>query len=114
MSIRRALIVIDVQNEYETGNMLIEYPDIRLSLANVGRAMDAAREAGVPVIVVQQVAPAGAPLFAQGSHGWELHEMVRSRTWDHYLEKKLPNAYTGTDLADWLSEHGIDTLSVVG
>ncbi|EQD52965.1 hypothetical protein B1A_12544, partial [mine drainage metagenome] len=28
---RRALIVIDVQNEYVTGNLPIEYPDIHLS-----------------------------------------------------------------------------------
>lgn len=114
MSIRRALIVIDVQNEYVTGNLLIEFPDIRLSLANIGRAMDAAREAGIPVIVVQQVAPAGSPLFAEGSHGWELHDVVRLRDRDHYLEKKLPSAFAGTDLADWLSAHQIDTLSVAG
>ena len=114
MSIRRALIVIDVQNEYVTGNLLIEYPDIQLSLANIGRAMDAARKAGIPVIVVQQIAPSGSPIFAEGSHGWELHDVVRLRARDHYLEKKLPNAFTGTDLADWLSEHQIDTLSVIG
>lgn len=110
----RALIVIDVQNEYVTGNLPIEYPDIRLSLANIGKAMDAAKAAGIPVIVVQQFAPAGSPVFAPGSDGWELHEVVRSRIWDHYFEKKLPSAFAGTNLAEWLSEHAIDTLSVAG
>lgn len=114
MSDRRALIVIDVQNEYVTGDLPIEYPDIHLSLANIGRAMDTAKEAGIPVIVVQQLSPAGSPIFAQGSHGWELHEVVRSRTSDHYLEKKLPSAFAGTDLADWLNERQIDTLTVAG
>lgn len=33
---RRALIVIDVQNEYVTGKLPIEYPDVRLSLRNLG------------------------------------------------------------------------------
>ena len=61
---RRALIVIDVQNEYVTGNLPIEYPPLDVSLANIGRAIDAAHAAGVPVIVVQHVAPAGAPIFA--------------------------------------------------
>jgi nicotinamidase-related amidase len=111
---RRALIVIDAQNEYVTGNLLIEYPDIQLSLANIGRAMDAARNTGIPVIVVQQYAPADSPVFAQGSHAWELHDVVRLRARDHYLEKKLPNAFTGTDLAEWLAAHRIDTLSVTG
>lgn len=111
---RRALIVIDVQNEYVTGNLLIEYPAIQLSLANIGRAMDAARIAAIPVIVVQQYAPADSPVFATGSHAWELHDVVRVRAYDHYFEKKLPNAFTGTDLADWLAAHQIDTLSVTG
>lgn len=111
---RRALIVIDAQNEYVTGNLLIEYPDINLSLANIGRAMDAAKDADIPVIVVQQYAPADSPVFAQGSHAWELHDVVRLRSRAHYFEKKLPNAFTGTDLADWLAEHQIDTLSVAG
>lgn len=114
MSNRRALIVIDVQNEYVTGNLPIEFPDIHLSLANIGKAMDAAKAAGIPIIVVQQFAPAGSPVFAQGSAGWDLHEVVRTRTRDHYFEKKLPSAFAGTNLADWLSERQIDTLTVVG
>ncbi|WP_243295142.1 cysteine hydrolase family protein [Geothrix mesophila] len=111
---RRALIVIDVQEEYVTGDLPIEFPPIAESLANIGAAMDAAREAGIPVIVVQNHGPAGAPLFAKGSPAWELHEVVRSRPSDHYLEKSLPSAFTGTDLAEWLGARGIDTLAVVG
>jgi len=34
---RRALIVIDVQNEYVTGNLLIEYPDIHTTLGNIAK-----------------------------------------------------------------------------
>jgi len=110
----RALIVIDVQNEYVTGNLLIEYPDVRLSLHNIGRAMDTARAAGIPVVVVQNHAPAGAPIFAKGSAGWELHPVVADRPRDHYLEKTLPSAFAGTDLADWIARNRIDTLVVAG
>lgn len=111
---RRALIVIDVQNEYVTGDLPIEYPDVHTSLANIGRAMDTARAAGVPVAVVQNFAPATSPLFARGSVGAELHQVVGSRAHDHYLEKSLPSAFAGTDLADWLAAQHIDTLAVVG
>lgn len=111
---RRALIVIDVQNEYFDGGLPIEYPDPAMSVANVGRAMDAARAAGVPVIVVQNFAPAGAPLFVRGTHGAELHPVVASRPRDHYLVKSLPSAFPETDLADWLAARDIDTLAVVG
>jgi nicotinamidase-related amidase len=110
----RALIVIDVQNEYVTGNLPIEFPDVGLSLSNIGRAMDTAREAGIPVVVVQNFAPATAPLFARGSDGAELHEVVSSRPRDHYLTKNLPSAFAGTELEEWLREHHIDTLTVVG
>lgn len=111
---RRALIVIDAQNEYVSGNLPIEFPAIQLSLANIGKAMDAASAANIPVIVVQQLAPSESPIFARGSQGWELHETVRSRTWNHHIEKKLPSAFAGTDLSVWLNDHQIDTLSVIG
>jgi len=111
---RRALIVIDVQNEYVSGNLLIEYPDVRLSLRNIGRAIDFANESGIPVVVVQNYAPAGAPIFAKGSPGWQLHEVVAGRSRDHYIEKTLPSAFTGTDLADWIAKNEIDTLVVIG
>lgn len=111
---RRALVVIDVQNEYVTGDLPIEYPGVETSLANIGRAIDAARAAGVPVVVVQNFAPAGAPIFARGSEGAQLHPVVASRERDHYVEKALPSAFAGTDLAQWLAARGIDTLAVVG
>ena len=111
---RRALVVIDVQNEYETGGLRIQYPPVAESLRNIGLAMDAARKAGIPVIVVQQMAPESAPLFAAGSHGWALHEIVASRPRDHYVPKTSPSAFAGTDLGEWLAAHAVDTLAVVG
>ncbi|MEI6002809.1 cysteine hydrolase [Paraburkholderia bengalensis] len=111
---RRALIVIDVQNEYVTGDLPIEYPDVQMSLANIGRAIDAARTAQIPVVVVQNFAPPGSPVFARGGEGAELHAVVASREWDHHVEKALPSAFTNTDLAAWLAERKIDTLTVTG
>ncbi|HZZ03558.1 cysteine hydrolase family protein [Paraburkholderia sp.] len=111
---RRALIVIDVQNEYVTGDLPIEYPDVQTSLANIGRAMDTARAAGVPVVVVQNLSPATSRLFARGSVGAELHPVVGSRGHDHLLEKTLPSAFTETDLAEWLAAQQVDTVTVVG
>ncbi|GAB3779083.1 cysteine hydrolase family protein [Dyella agri] len=111
---RRALVVIDVQNEYESGGLRIQYPPVADSLRNIGRAIDAAHTAGIPVIVVQQSSPTDAPLFATGSHGWELHAVVASRPREHYLRKALPSAFAGTGLGEWLQSHAIDTLAVVG
>ena len=111
---QRALIVIDVQNEYFSGHLRIEYPDPGLSLANIVRAMDIARAAGMPVVVVQHLAPAESPIFARGSQGAELHPLVAERPWDHRVEKALASALVGTDLGPWLRQRGIDTLTIVG
>ena len=111
---RRALLVVDVQNEYFSGNLRIEYPDPQQSLANIGRAMDAATAAGIPVIVVRHLAPAGAPIFAPGSVGAELHPEIARRPCDLLFDKHLASCFAGTELADWLQQRGIDTLSVVG
>ena len=111
---RRALIVIDVQNEYFTGRLRIEHPDPQRSLANVVAAMQAARGAGIPVVVVQNVAPASSPLFARGSDGWQLHPRIAAQPRDLLVEKTLPDVFSGTPLADWLRERDIATLAIAG
>jgi nicotinamidase-related amidase len=114
LSPRRALIVVDVQNEYFTGNLQIEYPPSSGSLANIATIMDAAAAAGVPVVVIQQDSPASAPAFAVGSHGWQLHDDVARRHRDALFNKPLPSAFSETGLAEWLEAHGVDTVTVVG
>ncbi|MTV39646.1 cysteine hydrolase family protein [Duganella radicis] len=111
---RRALIVIDVQNEYFTGQMKIEYPPVAVSLPNITRAMDAARAAGIPVVVVQHDAPEQSPIFAKGSDGWQLHADVAKRPATHHINKVYASVFTGTDLAQWVTDNGIDTLTIVG
>ncbi|MFZ6733281.1 cysteine hydrolase family protein [Undibacterium sp. Ji42W] len=113
-SVKRALIVIDVQNEYFTGNMQISYPDPQVSLQNIGRAMDVAKAAGIPVLVVQHSAPETSPIFARGSKTWELHDVVASRHADHRIEKNMASVFAGTDVAAWLKKNEINTLSIVG
>ena len=111
---RRALILIDVQNEYVTGNLLIEYPDVRLSLRNIAKAAAAANAAGIPIVVVQNTAPPTAPVFVKGTPGWELHPVVAELSASHYVEKALPSAFAGTDLAAWLKANDIAVLTVAG
>ncbi|MER5884080.1 isochorismatase family protein [Streptomyces sp. NPDC001941] len=111
---KRALVVIDVQNEYITGGLPIGYPAPALSLANIAIAMDAAAAAGIPVVVVQHAAPEQSPVFGRGGHGHGLHESVASRHHDHLVEKALPSSFAGTGLADLLAREGVDTLTIVG
>ncbi|MBF0134440.1 MAG: cysteine hydrolase [Magnetococcales bacterium] len=114
ISQRRALIVIDVQNEYVTGNLVIEYPDLGTSLRNIERIAKAAQQAGIPVIVVRHNAPEDAPIFAKGSAGWQLHPIAARLDAAHFIDKRHPSVFAGTDLRDWLQSHKIDIISLVG
>jgi len=109
---QRALLVIDVQNEYFTGALPITHPAGHLE--QILAAMDAA--AGkVPVIVVQHHFPdPDKPSFQKGTPGWELHPEIQSRPHDLLIEKTLPGSFTGTPLEDWLREHDIDTVTIAG
>lgn len=108
----RALLVIDVQNEYFTGALPITHPAGHLE--RILAAMDAA--AGrVPTVVVQHHFPdPEKPFFQKGSPTWELHPEVASRPHDHLIEKTLPGSFTGTDLEEWLRERDVDTVTIAG
>jgi nicotinamidase-related amidase len=110
---KRALLVIDVQNEYFTGPLPITYP--AGSLANVLCAMDAASARGVPVVTIQHASPQpDTPVFREGSKEWELHAEVVARPHDVLIHKSLPGSFTGTELEIWLRERGVETVVIVG
>lgn len=73
---KRALLVIDVQNEYVDGGLKIRHPDLGTSLPNITAAMTSASDHNVAVVVVQHVEDANAPIFARDSHGAALHPSV--------------------------------------
>lgn len=112
---RRALVVIDVQQEYfEGGGLQIVHPPVAQSLPQILRAIDAARAANVPVVVVRHELPEGAPVFAPGTAGAALHPEVAARPADLQFTKQMASALAGTPLAAWLKARDIDTLTIVG
>ena len=111
---KRALIVIDVQNEYISGKFRIEYPPVASSLPQIEKSIDAAHAQGIPVVAVQHVLPSAAPIFAEGSEGVQLHQSVASRPYDLLVTKTLPSVFSAPAFEPWLKENGIDTLVIVG
>jgi nicotinamidase-related amidase len=108
----RALLVIDVQNEYFTGALPITHPAGHLE--TILQVMDSA--AGrLPTVVVQHHFPEpDKPFFQKGSHGWELRPEVAQRPHDILIEKTLPGSFTGTSLESWLRDQGITTVTIAG
>ena len=110
---KRALIVIDVQNEYFSGKLPVTYPSG--SLDKILEAINIASERGIPVIVVRHTQPqADSPIFRKESPEWELHPEIIKRPYDLLIEKNLPGSFTGTELEAWLRERDIDTVVISG
>ncbi len=113
---RRALVVVDVQQEYFDGILQIQSPSREETLANVLAALGTAQEQDLPVVVVQHELPEGAPVFAVGSESWSLHPEVERRldpSWKRATKDK-GSVFAGTDVAQWLAERDVDTVTVVG
>jgi nicotinamidase-related amidase len=112
----RALVVVDVQNEYFDGILQVQFPPREETLAHITRAIDTAVELDLPVVVLQHEMPEGAPVFAAGSHSWSLHPEVERRLRPEFKRatKVLGSAFTGEGVADWLTEQGVDTITIVG
>ncbi|GAA3663263.1 cysteine hydrolase family protein [Nocardioides ginsengisoli] len=113
---RRALIVVDVQQEYFDGILQIQSPSREQSLANILAALDTAERQDMPVVIVQHELPEGAPVFAVGSHSWSLRPEIERRlkpSWKRVTKDK-GSVFAGTDVAAWLLEQEVDTITIVG
>lgn len=113
---RRALILIDVQQQYFSGPLEIQYPPHQESLPTIAKAVDAATAADIPVAVIQHSAGEGAPVFAPGTPEFELHPEIEHRKTSEWksLVKQYGSVYAGTDLAAWLRKHDVDTVTLAG
>ncbi|MEV4466801.1 isochorismatase family protein [Micromonospora echinofusca] len=114
---RRALILVDVQQEYFAGGPLeIQYPPHAESLPQITHAIDAATAAGIPVVAVQHTMGEDAPVFNPTQPGFQLHPEVESRRTDEWksVVKQYGTVFAGTGLLAWLREREIDTITLVG
>jgi nicotinamidase-related amidase len=113
----KALIVIDLQNDYFPGGTFPLWNAER-TLSNAVDAMRKAREVGVPVILVQHVADASggiAPFFNAGTNGVELHPGVRAAAPDaKVVVKTYADSFLGTELEGVLQEYAAEEILVCG
>lgn len=110
---KRALFVIDVQNEYFDGALPITGRD--QSLQKICAVMDASKKAGIPRVVVQHTMPSpDMPIFQKGGNAWELHPQIASRGSEYLVEKNYPGSFTGTGVEEWLRKEGVDTVVIAG
>jgi len=110
----KALIVIDIQNDYFPGGRFpLEGADEALQHA-VG-LIEKARSNNALVIAVQHLAPVGAPFFETGSKGAELHPAIEAALHGApMVTKHEADSFLGTNLAALLQQHAVGEIHLVG
>jgi nicotinamidase-related amidase len=114
---RRALILIDLQNDYFDGGRFPLW-NAEETLGNVERAIELAKAQGVPVILVQHVvrgSNGAAPFFNEGTEGAEIHPRIRAALpTAPVIVKEHADAFFMTSLEDLLQRMRVDELLVCG
>ncbi|MGY5766059.1 isochorismatase family protein [Brachybacterium sp. DNPG3] len=113
---RRALILVDVQQDYFDGVLEIRHPAPADSLPVILAAIDAATAAGIPIVAVQHDGGVGSPIFDPSTPGFALHPEIEARRTADWMivVKPFGSVYAGTGLAEQLRERGVDTVALVG
>ncbi|NRT75955.1 cysteine hydrolase family protein [Clostridium beijerinckii] len=108
---KKALLVIDVQNEYFTGKLKVTYPNN--SFDNILKVMDYAKDNNMIVIIVQHTALFG-DTFIKDSNGWELQPMIFEKSYDYLIEKTKPSSFYETNLEEILKKENTTEIVISG
>ena len=104
------LLIIDAQREYTDG--LLPLPGAASAIAALARLLEKARLAGAPVVHVRHQSKGKA--FNPASTGYEIVKLLTPRDGEVIVDKGLPNAFAGTELAKHLAATGRKNLIVGG
>jgi nicotinamidase-related amidase len=110
----RALILIDIQNDYFENGANPLAGSLPAS-ENATRILDIFRTKNLPVIHVQHLATRpDATFFIPGTTGAEIHANVKPLPHELVIEKHFPNSFRETGLLVHLKSLGIDELVICG
>ena len=119
--VRKAMLVIDMQNDHLTPGLPLEVPRARAIVPAVVARLDAARAEGIPVVyVVDEHDPEDLDLEAWGAHnirgtqGAAVWPDLAPKAGDRVVPKPTYSAFTQSKLQDVLSALRVDTLVLTG
>jgi nicotinamidase-related amidase len=104
---KRAVVVVDLQNEYlPTGKLALA--GIHDALTNAARVIADARTKGDLLIHIRhESTDPDAPVFTPGTDAVQIHDTVAPAQGEPVIVKNFPNAFRKTDL-------GVDGVTVIG
>lgn len=109
---KRAILVVDLQNEYWPGGNL-PLTGIEAAAANAASVISHARTQGELVVHIRHEAP-GEAIFVPGSKGADINEAVQPLDGEAVITKNHPNSFRETGLQALLQQNGIEQVVVVG
>lgn len=113
----KALLVIDLQNDYFPGG---KFPlwNTEATLAAIEGAIRTAQGKGIPVIHIQHIADASlgvAPFFNEGTEGADIHPRILAAAPDApIVVKRFADSFEQTTLGETLRGLGVTELLVCG
>lgn len=111
---KRAVIVVDIQNEYFADGKL-PLVNIEQAAANAARVIDSARQNQDLLVHVHHELPdPNAPLFTPGTDGVNIHESVAPKGDELVILKNSPNSFLNTNLKASLDAASIEEVVVIG
>lgn len=110
----KALIIIDIQNDYfDKGTMTLVGSE--LASQNARLVLDRFRAEGLPVIHIQHIARSlAATFFLPNTVGAEIHKNVTPLLQEKVIVKHYPNSFKETELLDYLKANNITNLVICG
>lgn len=104
------LLIVDAQREYTDG--LLPLTGVQPAVDALAVLLEKARKAGAPIVHVRHQSKGKA--FNPSSTGYEIVKELTPRGGETVVDKGLPNAFAGTDLAKHLAAIGRKNLIVGG
>jgi nicotinamidase-related amidase len=106
------LLIIDAQREYTDG--LLPLSGVAAAVDALAQLLEKARKAQAPVVHVRHKGSPTGKAFNPTLSGFEIVKQLAPRDGETIVDKGLPNAFAGTDLAKHLTALGRKNLIVGG
>ena len=114
VSTQKALVIIDVQNDYFKGGNMELYKAEEAS-SNIQLVLEHFRKNNLPVVHVQHFNIAkGATFFVPNTKGSEIHDSVKPKENETLVTKNYPNSFRETKLHEILQNLKVTDLVIVG
>lgn len=109
----KALLIVDVQNDYFPGGCFELYNSVQ-ALENVKKLLKYFRENNLLIYFVQHFSVNDIPFFILNTNGVEIHPEIKPLDSEKIIKKNTPNSFHNTTLKKELDLNNVTDLVICG